>query len=152
MVKPDSSPDVTTTVLVEPYNYAQYDDDAVLAISGRANIEIENRLTEGDELYELNKNVFYKTRKREPVSSLDRGYLRVYQDKSYIVTSLSIDYVRRPRQISLDLDQSCELAANAPRIIVDGCVTYLKRILENPAYKTMEEDSIIGNQNILNNA
>jgi hypothetical protein len=145
------NPDVEVTATPDVYNYQQYDEDAILAIEGRQAVQYENRLSEGDEVYEFTRNVFYKTKRREPISSLDQGYLRVYREKNFIVTALSIDYVRRPRQISLALNQSCELAGNAPRLIVDGCIEYLKRVLENPAYKAMQEDNMIRNQNILTN-
>lgn len=147
----EEAPDVQTTAVVQSYNYQQYDETAVAEIEGRTAMSHENRLMEADNLYEQNRNVFFRTKRKEPISAVDSGYLRVYRDKSYIVTSLSIDYVRRPRQISLALNQSCELAGNAPRLIVDGCIEYLKRILENPAYKVMQEDNITRNQNILTN-
>jgi hypothetical protein len=147
----DDSPDVSITEPVQTLDYLQYDDTAVLEIASRVNTEVENRLVEADDMYELRKNVFFRTSKKEPVSSIDKGFIRIYREKNFIVTALTIDYIRRPRQISLHLNQSCELAGNAPRLIVDGCIEYIKRIIENPAYRVMQEDNITRNQNILTN-
>ena len=62
-----------------------------------------------------------------------------------------IDYVRKPRQISLALNQGCELAGTAPRLIVDATIEYLKLVIENPSYQAVLQDNQIRNQNTINN-
>ncbi len=112
----------------------------------------DNGMTEGDKLYDLNKNSYYKTSVREPISAMSDGMLYVYRDKSFIITKAVIDYVRKPRQISLLLDQSCELASSAVRAdIVDRTVQYLKLLIENQVHREFLQDNIIKNQNSITN-
>tara|TARA_R100001086_G_scaffold240206_3_gene166112 strand:- start:1008 stop:2141 length:1134 start_codon:yes stop_codon:yes gene_type:complete len=106
----------------------------------------ENKLVEGDDLYKFRKNKFYKPYKLEPHSTLVDQFLIAYRDKSFIITDLTIDYIRKPREISLVLDQGCELAGEAPRIIVDKTVEYFKLVIENPAYRGIVQDNELRNQ------
>ena len=105
-----------------------------------------NKLVEGDDLYKFRKNKFYKPYKLEPHSTLVDQFLIAYRDKSFIITDLTIDYIRKPREISLVLDQGCELAGEAPRIIVDKTVEYFKLVIENPAYRGIVQDNELRNQ------
>ena len=112
---------------------------------------VENKLSEGDELYEFRKNTFYKPTIQEPHSTLSEGFIYLYREASYILTALTIDYIRKPRQISLLLNQGCELAGSAPRLIVDAAVEYFKLVIENPSYQGILQDNQIRNQNTLTN-
>ena len=112
---------------------------------------IENKMSEADELYEFRKNVFYTPVKEEPHSTLSGDYLYLYREPSFILTDLTIDYIRKPRQISLLLDQGCELAGSAPRLIVDATIEYFKLVIENPSYQGILQDNQIRNQNTLTN-
>lgn len=111
---------------------------------------IDNGMTEGDKLYDLNKNVYYRTSQGEPTSAMAQDLIFAYHDKSFLITEVMIDYVRKPRQISLLLDQSCEISSSAGRAdIVDKTVQYMKLLIENPAYREFLQDNIIKNQNTL---
>ena len=112
---------------------------------------VENKLSEGDELYEFRKNTFYKPTIQEPHSTLSEGFIYLYREAGYILTALTIDYIRKPRQISLLLNQGCELAGSAPRLIVDAAVEYFKLVIENPSYQGILQDNQIRNQNTLTN-
>lgn len=109
---------------------------------------VDNQMTEGDKLYELNKNNYYKTDVQEPISAMSADFIHIYKNKSFIIREVVIDYVRKPRQISLLLDQSCELSSVAARAnIVDKTIEYMKLLIENPVYREFQRDNIIKNQN-----
>ena len=111
-----------------------------------------NGMTEGDKIYDMNKNIYYRTSVMEPISAMADNMLFAYHDKSFIITQQVIDYVRKPRQISLLLNQSCELESVSARAdIVDRTVQYLKLILENPNHREILQDNIIKNQNSITN-
>lgn len=112
---------------------------------------VENKLSENSEIYEFRKNVFYKPSFEEPHSMLAEGCIFSYGGDSFIITDMLIDYVRKPRQISLALNQGCELAGTAPRLIVDATIEYLKLVIENPSYQAVLQDNQIRNQNTINN-
>lgn len=107
---------------------------------------VENKLAEADDLYDLRKNKFYKPDVKEPHSTLVNNFLIAYRDKSSIITNLTIDYVRKPQTISLSLNQGCELAGEAPRLIIDKTIEYFKLVIENPAYRGIVQDNETRNQ------
>jgi len=100
-----------------------------------------NTLTEGDALYTQNANILYKSNPVSPKSTLADKYLIVYESESFLISNLKLDYVRIPRQISLSLNQVSELGGNAPDIIVNRTIEYLKLALENPAYSAVLNDN-----------
>ena len=109
---------------------------------------VDNQMTEGDKIYELNKNIYYKTDAQEPISAMSADFIHIYKNKSFIIREVVIDYVRKPRQISLLLDQSCELSSVTARAnIVDKTIEYMKLLIENPVYREFQRDNIIKNQN-----
>lgn len=131
------------------YQSPIFDPDQV---EDESNIWVDNGMTEGDKLYDLPKNVYYQSSKQEPISAMSTDFIHVYDDKSFIIREVAIDYVRKPRQISLLLDQSCELtSASARANIVDKTVQYMKLLIENPAHREFLQDNLIKNQNSITN-
>lgn len=129
--------------------YQVYDQVAISEVDSLVQRYAENKLAEGDELYEFSKNNFYKPQRKEPHSNIADDVIRLYREDSFLITDLIIDYIRKPRRISLSLNQGCELAGTAPRLIVDGAVEYFKLIIENPAYQGILQDNQLRNQNTL---
>jgi len=106
--------------------------------------EVTNRLTNSAALPSvLNDNVLYKSISRSPVSNLAGNKLFIFHSKRFIVNTAVIDYVRKPRKISLLLNQSCDLSENAARKICDLTVEYLKNIVESPAYQLKVQDNLL---------
>ena len=116
------------------------------SISSSITTQVANRLTEKEDIYNfLNTNTFYGTKKIEPLSVLSNR-LTVYRDKSFIISNITIDYIRKPNQISLPLDQSCELSVTGAREIVDLTIEYLKLTFENPSHQGFVKDNNLRNQ------
>lgn len=115
-------------------------------LPGFTQAQIANTLTETDEFYTQNLNVFYHTSKANPKSQVSGDLLMAYEDKSFLISDLYADYVRKPKHISLSLNQNFELAGDGPRIVVDRTVEYLKLAIENPAYEAVVTDNKIRNQ------
>lgn len=105
-----------------------------------------NTLVENDDLYTRNANIFYRSNEVSPKSILAQNYLMVYESKNFLISKVLIDYVRIPRQISLSLNQISELGANAPSVIVDRTIEYLKLAIENPSYQGVVNDNTSRNQ------
>lgn len=108
--------------------------------------QIANTLTETDEFYTQNLNVFYKSSKNNPKTQVKGDFLMGYEDKSFLISDLVVDYVRKPKHISLSLNQNFELAGDGPRIVVDRTVEYFKLAIENPAYQAVLNDNKVRNQ------
>jgi hypothetical protein len=108
--------------------------------------QVDNNLTETDEFYTQNLNVFFKTRKTNPKSQVSGDFLLAYESNSFLISELYIDYVRKPKHVSLSLNQNFELAGDAPRIVVDRTVEFLKLAIESPAYQAVLNDNKTRNQ------
>jgi len=115
-------------------------------LPGFTQAQIANSLIETDEFYTQNLNVFYKTSKDNVKSQVSGDLLMAYEDKSFLISDLYADYVRKPKHISLSLNQNFELAGDGPRIVVDRTVEYLKLAIENPAYEAVVNDNKVRNQ------
>jgi hypothetical protein len=62
-------------------------------------------------------------------------------DSTFIISELVIDYIRKPRQISLSLNRMCELNEQTHQEIVENTVEYLMLVTENPIYSTKQQDN-----------
>lgn len=95
----------------------------------------------------LKQNPFYKTRATNVIGELDHDYIRIYRDESFIVPRIHYDYIRKPRTISLALNQSCELADTTHDKIVDLAVEILRLDTKDPVYpQTVQDTQIRTNQ------
>lgn len=91
----------------------------------------DNRLSATDNISGMNSTEFIKSSYYSPISELARGILYVYNDKSFIVSSVGISYVRKAQPISIVLDTQCELPEEFHPNIVDLAVEATKGITEN---------------------
>lgn len=106
----------------------------------------ETKPTEGGLLYKVQtKNRYYKSRAVEPIVHQTQDYLMAYHDESFLVVRQAIDYIRKPRQISLALNQSCELEAALPEII-DLAVEILRLDTKDNSYPQTVQDTELRNK------
>jgi hypothetical protein len=115
-------------------------------LTGYQQTQVANTLTETDEFYTQNLNAFYRSSKNNPKSQVSGDFLMAYEDKSFLISDLMVDYVRKPKHISLSLNQNFELAGDGPRIVVDRTVEFLKLAIENPTYQAVLNDNKVRNQ------
>lgn len=100
------------------------------------------KVTQENNLYNaLEQNVFYHPSQFEPVVDQTLDYLIFYRDNSFIITRSYIDYIRKPRTISLLLNQSCELADSAHPKVIDLAVELLRLDTKDPAYQLTVTDT-----------
>ncbi len=71
--------------------------------------EVPNRLTKTEEIFTKLANPYHTTIIKSPISILERKGIGVYHNKKFILNKIFIDYIRKPRLISLILGQNCEL-------------------------------------------
>lgn len=91
----------------------------------------DNRLSATDDISGMNSTEFIKSSYYSPISELSNGILYIYNDPSFIVSSVGISYIRKPQPISLYLNTDCELPEEFHRTICDLAVEYVKNTLEN---------------------
>ena len=145
-LKADGSQDSSTTVNLTSTAYKKYASITVTNFPGKTTNVADNVNKEIDQLYTEGVNSFYGTRKTNPKSVVAGNVLIAYESKTFIISELVMDYVRMPRQVSINLSQGIELAGNGPQIVVDRTVEYLKMIIENPNYQAVLNDNQVRNQ------
>jgi len=101
-----------------------------------------SRIEQQDTLYQsLYQNEFYNTSTEEPIISQTLDYFVTYRDKSFIISKLNVDYIRKPRTISLSLNQTCELAESTHPKLIDLAVEILRLDTKDQAYPASVQDT-----------
>ena len=90
-----------------------------------------NRLETPEIIPDLLGTSFYTTSAETPISELNQNLLYIYKDKSFRISGAQINYVRKPRRMSLYLGVDCELAEEYHQTICDLSVEYIKGRMED---------------------
>ncbi len=97
--------------------------------------EVPNRLYKQDYVYNaVLSSKYMEPIPTSPVTSLAQNKIFVHNSKKFIVSKIIVDYIRKPRRISLSLNSSCELAGETHREICDLAVEFLKRDIQSEDY------------------
>lgn len=97
--------------------------------------EVPNRLPVNTIVTTLQQDPYAKSNVHSVISRMSGDYLYVFFDSTFIITEVVIDYVRKPREISLSLNRMCELKESTHQELVDMTVQYLLLVTENPTYQ-----------------
>jgi hypothetical protein len=73
-------------------------------------------------------------------------YFILYRKESFIVTRFACDYIRKPRTISLALNQSCELAPQTHPKLIDLTIEILRLDIKDQAYPQTVQDTQLRNK------
>jgi hypothetical protein len=89
------------------------------------------RVIESEYLHKVLKdNEFTKTIKEDPVTTMYSNYIGGYGDDTFALNQAQIDYVAKPRNISLLFDRSCQLPEHTHEEIVDLAIKNILRSSE----------------------
>jgi hypothetical protein len=122
--------------------YSTYNRGAIASLTSKQVKIAPVKLTEEDALYpSLQQNFLYKTDPAEPVADQLHDFYLVYRDGSFLVTRLFTDYIRKPRTISLLLNQHCELGDTTHPKIVDLAVELLRLDTKDQSYPQTVQDT-----------
>lgn len=102
-----------------------------------------NRLSPGDKVSSMLDTAYLKPSYLSPISELWGNKLIVHGGTSFIVTGVSIDYVKKPRKLSLILNQDCELPAEFHNAICDLTVEYIKAMIADPNWQVKLHDNMV---------
>lgn len=134
--------DNTSTGVATLTSYPGYNRALISSLTSKEVLLQSTKPQEQDLLYSsLKQNNFYKTRYIEPVLNQTQDYLIVYRDESFLVSRLYFDYIRKPRTISLALNQSCELADSTHPKVIDLAVEILRLDTKDQAYPNTVRDT-----------
>ncbi len=100
------------------------------------------KISEPNLLYSaLKENQFYATRLTEISADQTLDYFITYGDPSFIITRLYLDYIRKPKVISLPLNQTCELSETTHSKIVDLAAEILRLDTKDQGYQQTVQDT-----------
>lgn len=95
------------------------------------------RIVNNVEVYFLQQDPFSRSQIETPLATLSQEDITVYQDnESFILEGISMDYIRTPQEIDLQLNQTSELADHTHQEIVDIAVKNILEAIESPRYQT----------------
>jgi hypothetical protein len=82
---------------------------------------------------------------QEPLITRERQYLSIYTNSDFIVEKLYLTYTKKPRKISVSLQQDCELPEHVIRQIIAQCATHIKGETNPQGYQIAqnEENKIV---------
>lgn len=103
----------------------------------------DNRLIKTNHVGKLQDSSFSKSQWRSPISAVQGNSLKVYCDNKFIVNNISIDYIRKPRLVSLSLSQNCDLPDDFHLDICDQTVEYLTMTIGDPRYTWKLQDNLL---------
>lgn len=99
-----------------------------------------NRLSKTEDKFEILRSAFAKPKYDSPVSFLEKNELIVYHNQNFIIPTIKIQYLRKPRLISLSLNQSCELNPNVHKELVIATAKRIAGTLEARNYGILSNE------------
>lgn len=98
--------------------------------------EIPLRIIEPDDAYNILGNPFATSTPNSAIGIVNNTEIKVFNNKSYLLKGLNVDYIRTPVEISLSSGVDCELADHTHQEIVDLTVKHLLEATESQRYQT----------------
>jgi len=80
-------------------------------------------------------NTFHRPNSNKVLVTSHQKFIDIYTDETSILTDISITYIRRPKRISLSMNQGCELIASMHERICDLAISNIKAIESHAGYQ-----------------
>ena len=133
---------VTTSVVSSSNSYPIYNRGLINSLTNKKVTIAPIKIQEENLLYSaLKENRYYKSRVSEVAMDQTYDYFTLYADESFLITIMSYDYIRKPRTISLLLNQSCELADSTHPKVIDLAVEILRLDTKDASYPQTVQDT-----------
>ena len=78
-----------------------------------------NKFVQQDDIAKLLEDPFDTTKHTSPLTTIRGRYIDIYTSDIFIIDKVKITYIRKPKEISLPLEISCELPDHCHQEIVD---------------------------------
>ena len=89
------------------------------------------------EIEMLLQNAFHGPNSEKVLYTEHERFLDLYTDEESVVKDVAISYIRRPRPISLSLNQGCELNVSTHAKICDLAIAHIKAVNSHQNYQAM---------------
>lgn len=128
-----------TTITAKEYTYKVYKD-----VVGEVAIRRPNRLHGDANLDFIRYHPFEKTVWESPISSM-ADKLFVYEGSDFKVKRVSIDYIRRPVQVSLAHNINSDLPEDTQDLIMEQVIVHIKGVIHDPSWQVAVQDNQLTN-------
>lgn len=103
---------------------------------------VENRLIRSADIDAVETNSFIRTSADSPTTFTERDILFVKHKTNFVINSVNIRYIRKPRKINLLLGRSCELNGRVHEEVVNLAAQRIKALLNAPDYKVLINENL----------
>jgi hypothetical protein len=90
----------------------------------------------------MRTSAFADTYYKSPLCYLENDRVVVLVDNSFTVSGVRVNHVRRPRVISLSLEENCELPEGVHPDICDLAIEYIKGLRADPDWENKLRDNM----------
>ena len=97
-----------------------------------------NAFNQQDDIYASLSDPFNTTTHKKPIYTIRDEYLDIYTSDIFLIDEVKILYIKEPAEISLPLQQSCELPNHMHQTLVDMTISSLLEGFSDPRYKSHE--------------
>lgn len=142
-----TTPVVPITLNMDGISYTGISEDLTQEIHSTTKQAIlsPNTMISPDKGMATGNTPYFKTSYISPISELGPAVLYVYADKSFIVYNTVVNYIRKPRTISLSLGTDCQLSAGVHQQLCNETVQMiLNRIsAEQPDWQEVAKQNAL---------
>lgn len=104
--------------------------------------EVVNRDVKADYIKNLKQSIYHRSAPNSPISVLSNEQIFIYTDERFLVSKIFVDYIRKPKRISLALGQASELSDTLHIEIADLAIRLLKKQIEDDTYQLEVADTV----------
>lgn len=104
---------------------------------------VDNVLVSTEDYNIMLNSEFGTTLASAPIAIYENGRVSVFHKKKFIVASVSLDFIRFPRIISLPLNQSCDLDPSVHDEIVDNLAKRLAAVTSAENYQQLLRENLL---------
>lgn len=143
-----TSPTVPITLQLDGIDYVGTYQDRTLEIHSSTQLSVlsPNTMTSADKGLATGITPYFKTSWISPISEQGAGIIATYADTSFIVYSTTINYVRKPRTISLSLGTDCQLSPDVHQELCNRTVEMILNRITDPAWEEVTKQNAISHQ------
>lgn len=105
-------------------------------------IEKPNDLMSSEDVADAEENEYFKTSYDKPNSFIEQRKLKIKHNDNFVPIYVKLSHIRRPRKISLALDQTCEIPERAEEII-NIAVRKIKARINDPNYRNIINENLL---------
>lgn len=109
----------------------------------RPSVLSPNSMVSSDKEIATSQTPYFKTSYISPISEKGDGVIYIHGHNSYIVYNLTINYIRKPAQISLSLGTNCELSVAAHQQLCNTAAEMIANRIGDEQWQPMTEQNKI---------